>query len=74
MANLEQRIALLESARVQTNLKVMTDEELDAHMRTLEAGSPAFYDAVLARVHRHPSFISVVVDDPEYAGGGHGIH
>ena len=52
----------------------MTDEELDRHIRTLEVGSPAFYDAVIARVLRRRSAFPVVVDDPEHAGGGHDIH
>lgn len=52
----------------------MTDEDLDAYIRTLEVGSPAFYDAVIARVLRHRSAFPVVVDDPEHAGGGHDIH
>ena len=73
MANLERRIAALERARLPADLKSMTDEELDPPIRTLEASSAAFYDAVLARVHRHPSFFPVVVNDPEYAGGRHGI-
>ena len=72
--SLEKRIALLEAARVKSNLKAMTDKELDRHIRTLEVGSPAFYDAVIARVLRHRSAFPVVVDDPEHAGGGHDIH
>ncbi len=72
--SLEKRIALLEAARVKSNLKAMTDEELDRHIRTLEVGSPAFYDAVIARVLRRRSAFPVVVDDPEHAGCGHDIH
>ena len=72
--SLEKRIALLETARVKSNLKAMTDEELDVYIKTLEVGSPAFYDAMIARVLRHPSAFPVVVDDPEHVGGGHDIY
>lgn len=72
--NLEKRVALLETARVKSNLKAMTDVELGEYIKALEVGSPAFYDAVIARVLRHPSAFPVVVDDPEHAGGGHDIH
>ena len=72
--SLEKRIALLETARAKSNLKAMTDEELDAYIKTLEVGSPAFYDAVIARVLRHRSAFHVVGEDPEHAGGGRDIH
>ena len=45
----------------------VTDEELDAYIKTLEVGSPAFYDAVIARVLRHRSAFPVVGEDPEHA-------
>lgn len=72
--NLEKRIALLETARVKSHLKTMTDVELDVYIKALEVGSPAFYDAVIARVLRHLSAFPVVVDDPEHTGVGHDIH
>ena len=72
--SLEKRIAQLEAARVKSNLKAMTDEELDRNISTLEVGSPAFYDAVIARVLRRRSAFPVVVDDPEHAGGWYDIH
>ena len=63
--SLERRIALLESTRATANLKSMPDEELDAHIKTLEPGSPAFYDAILTKVLRHRSTFPIVMDDPE---------
>ena len=72
--SLEKRMALLETARAKSNLKAMTDEELGAYIKTLEVGSPAFCDAVIARVLRHRSAFPVVGEDPEHAGGGHDIH
>ncbi|MEO7938506.1 MAG: hypothetical protein ABIR55_07775 [Burkholderiaceae bacterium] len=72
--SLERRIALLESAQVKANLKSMTDEELSGHIRALEIGSPAFYDAVIARVLRHSSTFPIVVNDPEHEANSYGIH
>lgn len=63
--DLVKRIALLEKERSKADIGRMTDGELDAHIRTLVSGSSDFYDAVLARVARHPSAFPVVVDDPE---------
>ena len=72
--SLERRIALLESTREKADLKSMPDEELDAHIKTLEAGSPAFFDAILTKVLRRRSAFPIVVDDPERAGAQHGIY
>ena len=41
-ASLKRRVALLESAKAEVNLKSLTDEELDARIRTLTAGSLPF--------------------------------
>ena len=62
---LKRRVALLESAKAKVDLKSLTDEELDARIRTLTAGSSGFYETVLARICRHPSTIPVVADDLE---------
>ena len=67
-SGLKRRVALLESAKAEADIKSMTDEELEARIRTLSAGSPGFYETVLARIGRHPSTIPVVADDLEYEG------
>ena len=73
MASLEKRVAQLEVTQGNTDLKAMTDDELNAYILTLEDGTPRWWDAVLARVMRHPSAMPVVKDDPDYAGGGNVI-
>ena len=67
-AGLKRRVALLESAKAEVNLKSLTDEELDARIRTLTADNPAFYETLLTRISRHPSAIPVVADDRESEG------
>lgn len=67
MPSLDTRVAFLEGARANSNLKAMTDEELDAYIRTLNPGSPQAFGAVLAKVLRHPSSLPLVKDDPDYA-------
>lgn len=70
MASLEKRVAQLEVAQGNADLKAMTDDELSAYILILEDGTPRWWDAVLANVMRHPSAFQVVKDDPDYAGGG----
>ena len=67
MASLERRLALLERARSNTDLRDMTDEELDAYIRVLDPGSPQFFRFAIARVMRHPSTLPLVEIDPDYA-------
>lgn len=66
MENLEKRVASLEGAKVEANLKVMTDAELDDYILTLESGSPICSKAIITRVLRHPSYFPVVKSDPEW--------
>lgn len=66
MANLEHRVAALEVTRSTENLKSMTDEELGAHIRSLETGSQQFFSAVIAKILRHPSDLPIVNDDPDW--------
>ena len=66
MANLEKRIASLEGAKVDANLKTMTDAELDDYILTLESGSPICFKAIITKVLRHPSYCPVVKSDSEW--------
>ena len=70
MFNLEKRITVLEGARANVNLNGMSDEELDTHIRNLDEGTPAWYAAVIGRVMRHRSTVTIVVDDPDYSLAG----
>ncbi len=69
MLNLDKRVAQLEGAQANANLKTMTDDELSAYTRTQKNGTPRWWGAVLASVMRHGSALRVVKDDPDYAGG-----
>lgn len=73
MRSLEKRLAQLEVAQDNADLKAMTEDELSAYIVTLEDGTPRWWDAVLASVMRHPSAFKVVKDDPDQAGGGNVI-
>ena len=64
MTDLKQRLTLLEGARAKADIKAMSDDELDTHIRTLGFGTPECYAAIVARVLRHPSVFPVVHDDP----------
>jgi hypothetical protein len=76
MGNLEKRVAQIEGARANSDLKKMSDEELSAYTATLDwgaptviealhTGNPRFVAAVLEGVLRHSSSLPIVVDDPE---------
>lgn len=71
MPGLEKRVAQLECARVNANIKTMTDDELRAFTGTLENGSSRWWDCVMASVMRHNSAFQVIHDDPDHAGGEH---
>jgi len=73
MRSLEKRVAQLEGAQANANLKTMTDGELRTFICTLEAGTSRWWDALLASVMRRARTVSVVPDDPDHAGGEHGI-
>jgi len=64
--NLENRVARLEAGQAKADMERMNDEELDAYILTLEDGCPSWYDAIIARVMRHPSAFPVVHDDPAH--------
>ncbi len=71
MSNLEVRLKRLETSANTVHLAKLSDADLDAHILTLMAGSPGWYDAIIHRVMRYPSAFPVVHDDPDYliAGG-----
>jgi len=73
MCSLELRVKKLEASAYAANLAKLTDAELDEYILTLkdgapdiltlEGGSPQWWDAVLARVARHPSAFPIVSDE-----------
>ena len=76
MGNLEKRVAQIEGARAHTDLKALSDQDLDAHIKTLDWGvpsgqevqywgSPRLLAAVIEKVLRQGSSLPIVVDDPE---------
>lgn len=66
MSRLDLRLKKLETAASTVHLAKLSDTELDAHILTLMAGSPGWYDAIIHRVMRHPSTFPVVYDDPDH--------
>jgi hypothetical protein len=66
MSSLDLRLKKLETAASTVHLAKLSDAELDAHILSLMAGSPASYDAIIHRVLRHPSAFPVVYDDPDH--------
>lgn len=74
MSSLEVRLKKLETAASTVHLAKLSDADLDAHILTLLAGSPGWYDAIIHRVLRYPSAFPVVHDDPDYLvdGGSQG--
>ena len=65
MTNLEKRVAKMEQAGADVDLKSMSDEELRAYAAKCPSGSSEMYAAVLTLVGRRPSAFPVVHDDPE---------
>ena len=76
MGSLKKRVAQIERACSHTDLKALTDQELDAHIGTLDWGvpsgkevqywgTPRLLDAVMEKILRHGSSLPIVVDDPE---------
>jgi len=66
MQSLEHRVAKLEAKAYTANIAKLSDSELDAYILTLEDGAPQWWDAILARVARHPSTLPIVHDDPAH--------
>lgn len=62
--NIKKRIECLESVQTKADLAAMTDEQPDAHIRTLEFKSPESYSAIVTKVLRHPSTLPIVRDVP----------
>jgi hypothetical protein len=49
MGNLEKRVAQIEDARANSDLKKMSDEELSAYTATLDWGAPTVIEALQYR-------------------------
>ena len=64
MSSLELRLRKLEASAYAANVAKFSDAELGDYIRTLELRSPPWWDAVLARVLRHPSTFPIVRDAP----------
>ena len=67
MSPLETRIAKMEQATAQNDLKKMTDSELMAYAGSFPMFSKGMYAALIALVGLRPSTLPVVKDDPEHA-------
>ena len=65
MTNLEKRVAKMEQAADDVDLKSMTDDELRAYAAKCPSGSSEMYAAVLTLVGRRKNQFTVVHDDPE---------
>jgi hypothetical protein len=72
MCSLNLRLKRLEAAAGKVHLATLSDADLDAHILTLMAGSPGWYDGIIHRVLRYPSTLPVICDDPDHLvdGGG----
>jgi hypothetical protein len=57
--NLESRVEKLEALLCRLDLKAMTDDQLDAHAKTLPFASAEQYRAILTLVLRHRSAFPV---------------
>lgn len=77
MGNLEKRVARIERAKANVDLKKMTDEELNAYIATLDVGAPTvieslhsgnpdFVAAVVEHALRHTRPLPVVEIDPDW--------
>lgn len=59
MATLEKRLTQLEGAKAAADFSAMTGEQLDAHLANLEAGSPDWFDALMASIWRKGSKLPI---------------
>ena len=66
MSSLDLRLKKLETAANTVHFAKQSDADLDAHILTLMAGSPGWYDAIIHRVLRYPSAMPVIYDDPDH--------
>ena len=65
MKNLGKRMSQLEKVRAAANLKNMTDEELDTHLKTFDTVTDDFMDALIAQINRKGSAFPIIEADPE---------
>ena len=65
MKTLETRLTRLEQAHEFVDLRSMTADELDLHIKMLTPGVPAYFSAVVALINRRGSAFPVVHDYPE---------
>ncbi len=65
MANLEKRVAKMEQATGDVDLKAMSDDELHAYAAKFPMFSREMYAAILTLAGRRRSAFPVVYDDPE---------
>ncbi len=70
MSNLKDRVAKIEQAVGDVDLKAMSDDELLCHAGTFPMFSDGMYAAVVTLVLRRPSAFPVVYDDPERTSPG----
>lgn len=59
MPTLEQRLTVLESKQAHDDLSAMTDEELNAYLGTLEAGTPTWFKVMLRGIWRRGSRLPI---------------
>lgn len=59
MATLDKRLADLEGKQSSADLSGMTAEQLDAHLATLETGSPDWFGVLLASIWRKGSKLPI---------------
>jgi hypothetical protein len=55
MSNIDKRLTELEAVKVNADLSTMTDEQLSAHLATLEPGSTDWYGVLITSIHRKGS-------------------
>ena len=63
MKALEARLTRLEQAHEFVDLKSMTADELDLHIKTLKPGLSGYLTAVVMLINRRGSAFAVVLDD-----------
>ena len=67
MPTLEKRLTALEGKHSSADLDAMTVEELDAHLDTLEAGSPQWFLVLLEGISRRGSRLPISTTQPTQA-------
>ena len=59
MSNIDKRLTQLECIKVRADLSAMTDEQLSAHLVTVEAGSPAWFGVLIVSISRKGSRLPI---------------